>query len=60
MSVVKIGNEWCVVHGHPQKPGSKTDKPPGTIIACHKTKEAAERQHRAIIASEKEREKKGK
>jgi hypothetical protein len=50
--VVKRGDKWCVVHGHPQKPGSKTDKPPGSIIHCFPTREQAEAQHKAIIVSE--------
>jgi hypothetical protein len=61
--VVKRGDRWCVVHAHPQKPGSKTDKPPGTVIKCYKfkkgdkeserrAKEKATRMHRAIMYSE--------
>ena len=53
--VVKRGSQWCVVHGHPQKPGSKTDKPPGTPIKCFATKEKAEAMHKAIIISEAKR-----
>ena len=52
LSVVKRGDRWCVVHGHPQKPGSPTDKPPGTIIKCFPTKAQAEAMHRAIIISQ--------
>lgn len=51
-SVVKRGNQWCVVHGHPQKPGSKTDKPEGTVIKCFSTKKQADAMHRAIMANE--------
>lgn len=47
---------WCVVHAHPQKPGSSTDKPPGSIIKCfpHTTEghERALAMHRAIMAQE--------
>lgn len=50
--VVKKGDQWCVVHGHPKKPGSKTDKSPGSIIHCFPTKAQAEAQHKAIIISE--------
>jgi len=50
-TVEKIGNEWCVVHGHPKKPGSKTDKPKGTVIKCFPTKKEAEAMHRAIMAN---------
>lgn len=50
---------WCVVHAHPQKPGSPTDKPPGTIIKCwpHTPagKAKAEAMHRAILAAQAER-----
>lgn len=48
--VRKRGDEYCVLHGHPKKPGSKTDKPKGAVIACHPTKAKAEAQHRAIMA----------
>jgi adenine-specific DNA methylase len=56
MSVRKKGNQWCVVHGHPKKSGSKTDKPEGSVIKCHPTKEAAERHHKKIIIEQKKRE----
>jgi len=53
--VVKRGEKWCVVHGHPQKPGSKTDKPEGAIIKCYpgtpEGKKHAEAMHKAIIIS---------
>ncbi len=49
-TVEKRGNKWCVVHGHPKKPGSKTDKPKGSVIACHDTEKEAEAQHAAIKA----------
>lgn len=45
-------NPWCVVHGHPKKKGSKTDKPAGSVIKCHPTEAAARKQHRAIIISQ--------
>lgn len=51
--------KWCVVHSHPQKPGSSRDKPPGTIIKCFPhTAEGRERalaMHRAILASQEAR-----
>ena len=50
--VVKRGNKWCVVHAHPQKKGSKTDKPEGTVIKCFGTKAEADRMHRAILANQ--------
>ena len=50
--VEKHGNRWCVVHGHPKKPGSKTDKPKGTIIKCFDTKAEAEAMHTAILLSQ--------
>jgi DNA adenine methylase len=55
LTVVKRGDKWCVVHGHPIKPGSKTDKPPGSIIKCFPTKEEAVAMHKAIIVSQKRR-----
>jgi len=33
--VEKRGNAWCTVHSHPQKSGSTTDKPKGSIIKCY-------------------------
>lgn len=53
--VIKRGNKWCVVHGSPQKAGSKTDKPKGSVIKCFDTKAEADAMHRAIIISKKER-----
>lgn len=53
--VKKVGppnKPWCVVHGHPKKAGSKTDKPEGSIIKCFRYKEQAEAMHRAILASQ--------
>jgi len=61
--IVKRGNKWCVVHGHPKKKGSKTDKPEGTVIKCYpfklgnKQSEAAakakaKKMHQAILISE--------
>jgi len=49
--VVKRGDKWCVIHGSPMVPGSKTDKPPGSIIKCFPTKAQADRMHKAIIIS---------
>jgi len=56
LSVEKRGDKWCVVHGHPQKPGSPTDKPKGSIIKCFPTKADAERMHKAIIIRQKTKE----
>lgn len=53
--VVKRGNKWCVVHAHPKKKGSKTDKAEGAIIKCFDTQEEAIKMHRAIEASKAER-----
>ena len=44
MVVEKRGSQWCTIHCHGEKAG--------TPIACFPTKEAADRQHRAIEASE--------
>ena len=52
--VEKRGNKWCVVHGHPKKPGSKTDKPEGSIIKCFPTKAEADAMHKAIMANNEE------
>ena len=52
-----------MVHGHPRKVGSKTDKPKGSVIKCYpfkpgsETSEAnakrkADAQHYAIMMSE--------
>lgn len=60
LSVVKRGDSWCVIHGHPQKPGSKTDKPIGSVIKCFPTREQAEAMHKAIIISQIKKEKGGK
>lgn len=57
--IKRKGNYICVVHGHPQKPGSKTDKPVGTSIKCYsiskfgikRAKELARKLHAAIIIS---------
>jgi len=53
--VVKRGDKWCVIHGHPQKPGSETDKPDGSVIKCFpgtpEGKKQAEAMHKAIIIS---------
>ena len=59
--VEQRGSAWCVVHGHPRKPGSKRDKPMGTVIKCYyytpgskRSNNAAKRKalalHRAIMA----------
>lgn len=53
--VEKRGSQWCVLHAHPKKKGSKTDKPPGSVIHCFPTKEKALAQHRAIMASKAKR-----
>jgi len=61
--VVKRGNAYCVVHGHPQKPGSKTDKPKGTAIKCYsftpgneqsenEARRKAFKMHRAILVNQ--------
>ena len=50
-TIQKRGDEWCVLHGHPKKKGSKTDKPKGAVIACHPSKKKAVAQHRAIVIS---------
>lgn len=52
MVVEKRGGRWCVVHGHPQKKGSKTDKPKGSVIKCFESKEKAMAMHRAILISQ--------
>lgn len=56
------GRGYCVVHAHPKKPGSKTDKPIGTIIHCYPGKKSdksalrkAIKLHYAIKMSEKRR-----
>lgn len=54
------GEYWCVLHGHPKKEGSATDKAPGGIIKCYSVadmgeesaKAAAEKMHRAILMSQ--------
>lgn len=59
--VVKRGGYWCVVHGHPKKPGSKTDKPMGTVIKCYSIAEYGEegahrralKHHAAILFSQR-------
>jgi hypothetical protein len=52
--IIKRGDEWHVVHGHPKKKRSKLDKPKGALIGRHKTKKKAIAQHQAIIISQKE------
>ena len=55
-SVVKKGDQWCVVHGHTET-GGPHDKPIGSIIKCFPKKEDAEAMHKAIIISEIKRKK---
>lgn len=58
--VKKIKDSWCVVHAHPKKPGSETDKAPGTPIKCYaisefgeeEAKKKAQAMHYAIMLSE--------
>lgn len=45
----------CVYHGHAKKPGSKTDKPKGSVIKCHGSHAEAVAQHRAIVISQMKR-----
>jgi hypothetical protein len=52
---IRKTNGFAVVHGHPKKKGSKRDKPKGSIIAKHKTKKEAVKQHQAIMASKRRR-----
>ena len=52
MTVETRGGRYCVVHGHPKKKGSKTDKPKGSIIKCFKDKDKARKMHTAIVLSE--------
>ena len=52
MSVVKRGKKWCVVHGHPKKKGSKTDKPKGSVIKCFSSRKKAMSMHYAIRMSQ--------
>ena len=55
--VRKKNGKWCVLHGHPQKKGSKTDKPIGAVIKCFpgtpEGKAQALAMHAAILLSEK-------
>jgi hypothetical protein len=61
LNVERRGNAYCVVHGHPMKPGSKTDKPEGTAIKCYSIEEFGEAgarkkanaMHYAIAMSQK-------
>lgn len=54
--VVKRNGRWCVIHSHPRKPGSKTDKPKGAIIHCYSGGEEghkkAQKMHVAILISQ--------
>lgn len=52
MSVVQRGSQWCVVHGHPKKAGSKTDKPKGSVIKCFASRARAMAMHTAIRLSQ--------
>jgi len=61
--MVKVySNRACVLHGHAQKAGSKTDKPKGSVIKCYYFGkdgdrelciEKANQMHYAIMQSEK-------
>lgn len=54
--VKKLNGKWCVVHAHPKRPGSKTDKLPGSIIKCFpgtpEGKRKADAMHTAILLSQ--------
>jgi len=50
LTVKKKGSKWVVVHCHGKKQGK--------TIGSHSTRAKAMRQHRAIMASKKMREKK--
>ena len=50
--IVKKEGKWWVVHAHPQKAGSATDKPIGTIIKCFQTEKEANAMHNAILTSQ--------
>ena len=56
------GRGWAVVHGHKKKPGSKTDKAPGTPIKIYPggrhdkgARKKALAMHYAIRMSQKRR-----
>jgi hypothetical protein len=53
--VVSRGGKFCVVHGHAKKPGSKTDKPAGSVIKCFDKKADAMAMHKAILISDAKR-----
>jgi hypothetical protein len=55
--VKKRGKKFCVLHGSPQKPGSKIDKPAGSVIKCFPTPKQAEKMHSAIQISKAKRKK---
>jgi hypothetical protein len=61
MTVEQRGRCVCVLHGHPKKAGSKTDKPKGSIIKCYcgadmkDNWKKAEAMHYAITQSQKKR-----
>jgi hypothetical protein len=61
MSVKWKGGCACVIHGHPKKKGSKTDKPKGSNIKCYckgsrkQKMKKAQAMHYAIIKSQKRR-----
>lgn len=58
--VEKRGGSYCVIHAHPKKKGSKTDKPEGTAIHCYsiekygdkEAKRKADAMHFAIVSSQ--------
>ena len=66
--VKKVGNSWCVLHAHPKKAGSPTDKAPGTPIKCYsisefgndKAKQKATAMHYAIMKSQETQKKESK
>jgi len=62
--IQKRNGKWCVVHGHEQKKGSKTDKPMGAIIhsfpGTPEGKKQAIAMHTAIMLSEQKKGKGGK
>lgn len=58
--VKKRGNKYCVLHGHPKKKGSKTDRPLGSVIKCFNTEKEARAMHTAILMSQKKSKKSNK
>ena len=61
--VEKRNGKWCIVHGHTQKKGSKTDKPRGAIIhsfpGTPEGKKQAIAMHTAIYLSQQREKMKG-